>query len=129
MPYLFTTHISVLERIVSNYLSNALKFSKPGSSVQMDLERTDREVIISVTDEGPGIPEHHRANIFSGQIRTHAARPTGGESSTGMELYQTGEPALRLGAKLTCDATLTGGTVFAVRIPASDKIGDSPSKN
>ncbi len=90
-PVVIPTQGSALEHIVHNFLSNAV--------------------------QGPGIPERDRAVIFSGRIRSNAARPTGGESSTGMGLYLTGELAQRLGAKLTCEATPAGGSVFAVSIP------------
>ena len=116
-PVVIPTQGTVLEHIVNNFLSNAVKFSKPGTAVFLDLEQTANEVIVSVTDEGPGIPERDRAGIFSGKIRAHGARPTAGESSTGMGLYLTGELALRIGATLSCEGTPVGGTVFAVTIP------------
>jgi len=125
-PVVITTQASVLEHIVHNFLSNAVKFSKPGTTVILDLEQTANEVTISVTDEGPGIPERDRAGIFSGKIRARRARPTGGESSTGMGLYLTGELALRLGANLTCEPAPAGGTVFAVSIPNGAPRRSSP---
>lgn len=113
------THASILEHIVQNFLSNAVKFSKPGAAIFIDLEHTVRDVTISVTDQGPGIPDRDRAAIFTGKIRDQAARPTGGESSTGMGLYLVGELAQRLGAKVTCEPTPIGGSVFAISLRAS----------
>ncbi len=119
-PFVLVTHDSVLEHIVGNFLSNAVKFSQPGASISLDLEQTDGVVSISVTDQGPGIPESDRAAIFSGEIRSNRARPTGGESSSGMGLYLVGELAIRLGAKVTCEPTQAGGSVFSVCIPVPD---------
>jgi signal transduction histidine kinase len=118
-PVIICTHAAILEHIVHNFLSNAVKFSKPGAAIFIDLEQAAHQVTISVTDQGPGIPERDRAGIFSGKIRSNAARPTGGEPSTGMGLYLTGQLALRLGATLTCEPTPTGGSIFAVSLPAS----------
>lgn len=118
-PVVISTHGSVLEHIVNNFLSNAVKFSNPGTSVFLDLEQTDREVTISVTDQGPGISEQNRARIFSGRIRSNRAQPTGGEASSGMGLYLSGELAARLGAKVTCELAQAGGSVFAVCIPVA----------
>ncbi len=115
-PVVIPTLGLVLEHIVNNFLSNAVKFSKPGASVFLDLEQTDCELIISVTDEGPGIPERDRAVIFSGKIHSNRAKPTGGETSSGMGLYLSGELAQRLGARISCEATAAGGSVFAVSI-------------
>ena len=120
-PVVIPIHGPTLEHIVHNFLSNAVKFSNPGAAIFLDLEQTAAEVIISVTDQGPGMPDRHRYNIFSGKIRNHAARPTAGESSTGMGLYLTGELARRLGATLTCEATPTGGSVFSVHLGFSPR--------
>jgi signal transduction histidine kinase len=116
-PVVVATDGSVIEHIVNNFLSNAVKFSNPGVSVFLDLEQTDREVTISVTDEGPGVPERDRAHIFSGQNLAGGARPTGGEVSSGVGLYLVGELAQRLGAKVTCEAAKSGGSVFSVILP------------
>ena len=113
-PVVATTHGPILQHIVGNFLSNAVKFSAPGASVFLLLEKADDGVKISVTDEGPGIPEHERAEIFTGKMRPHAARPTAGESSSGLGLYLTGQLAARLGATVSCGVTATGGSVFAV---------------
>jgi signal transduction histidine kinase len=121
-PVVILTQCFVLEHIVHNFLSNAVKFSKPGTAVFLDLEQTTGEVIISVTDEGPGIPERDRLNIFCGKIPNHAARPTAGESSSGMGLYLASELALRLGAKLTCGPATAGGSVFAIGLPANSEM-------
>jgi signal transduction histidine kinase len=112
-----TTQGTALEHIVGNFLSNAVKFSKPGSSIFLDLEQTSNEATISVTDEGPGIPERDRARIFSGNIRSHSARPTGGESSSGVGLYLARELAQRLGASVSCEGTPAGGSCFSVSLP------------
>ncbi len=119
-PIMMVTRGPVVELIVDNFLSNAVKFSSPGASIFIDLEQTASEVTISVTDEGPGIPERDRATIFSGGIRSHAARPTGGEASSGMGLYLVGELAQRLGARVGCVETRSGGSVFSVVIPNPD---------
>jgi signal transduction histidine kinase len=123
-PVVITINESVLEHIVRNFLSNAVKFSKPGTSIFLDLEQTAREIIITVTDEGPGILERDRVDIFSGKSLAHAARPTAGESSTGMGLFLTGELARRLGAKLSCEANPSGGSVFKVSLPHPGNAGE-----
>jgi signal transduction histidine kinase len=125
-PVVIHTHGPVLEHIVHNFLSNAVKFSEPGAVIFLDLEPSERELTISVTDQGPGIPERDRATIFSGKIRAHAARPTGGESSTGMGLYLTGELAQRISATLTCEPSPAGGSVFAVSLPTASHNPDPP---
>lgn len=115
-PVIIATRSHILQPIIGNFLSNAVKFSKPGTRVFIDLENTAAEIIISITDEGPGMTERDCTTIFSGNLRAHVARPTDGESSTGMGLYLAAQLAPLIGAKLTCDPTANGGTTFAVRI-------------
>ena len=110
------THGPMIEHIVGNFLSNAVKFSAPCAGVILALEATDGRVKISVADEGPGIPERERAQIFSGRLQSNGARPTAGESSTGLGLYLVGQLAERLGAKVTCDPAKSGGSVFALTL-------------
>jgi len=113
----------LLEHIVNNFLSNAAKFSDSGSLIFLNLEQTDREVIISVTDSGPGIAERDRAGIFCGGPSLSGARPTAGEASSGMGLFLSGELARHLGAKLTCKRAPGGGSIFAVSISTGNFLG------
>ncbi len=106
----------VVQHIVGNFLSNAVKFSSPGTTVFLALEESKDAVKISVTDEGPGISKQDRLEIFSGQKQAHIATPTAGESSSGLGLYLTNQLAERLGAVLSCDATPRGGSIFSVTL-------------
>ena len=47
-----------------NLLDNAFKFSPPGGTVWVRAQRRSSEVVVSVTDTGPGIPETDRAQVF-----------------------------------------------------------------
>jgi two-component system sensor histidine kinase ChvG len=63
-----------LERVFNNLIDNAVSFSPPGGIVEISATRTDREIIIRVTDEGPGVPIQERQDIFR---RFHTERPSG----------------------------------------------------
>lgn len=63
-----------LLRVVENLVDNAVSFSPPGGLVQIAATRIDDEVLISVEDEGPGVPESERETIFR---RFHSVRPNG----------------------------------------------------
>ncbi|MCW2950662.1 MAG: kdpD [Thermoleophilia bacterium] len=52
------------ERIIDNLLSNAVKYSPNGSAVHVQVERVGGGVMITVVDEGPGVPEALRGSIF-----------------------------------------------------------------
>jgi len=59
-----------LERIVTNLLSNGLKYSEPGTPVTVRLNRHDGEMITSVTDRGPGIPPEDLPHLFERYFRS-----------------------------------------------------------
>ena len=63
-----------LVRVVENLLDNAVSFSPPGGLVRVDATRDGEKVLLSVEDEGPGVPLHARDAIFS---RFHSDRPEG----------------------------------------------------
>ena len=55
---------TLLEQVIVNVLDNAAKFSPPGSRIELNAAVLAEDVIISVTDEGPGIPAAERERVF-----------------------------------------------------------------
>jgi two-component system sensor histidine kinase ChvG len=67
---------SRLARAIDNVVDNAISFSPPGSLVEVAAARVEDEVVVSVEDEGPGVPETAREAIFN---RFQSMRPDGEE--------------------------------------------------
>ena len=67
-----------LEQAVSNLLSNAIKFSPEGSSIDVSVARKEGEVVVSVEDYGPGIPEDERDLVFRKFFRRYNEKATEG---------------------------------------------------
>ena len=63
---------SRLARLIDNLVDNALSFSPPGGLVTIRVTRQKDDMLVSVEDEGPGVPEDQREAIFS---RFHSVRP------------------------------------------------------
>ncbi len=82
--YIFSDRI-LFRRIINNLLSNALKFSDFNKSVIMTLVRKEKDLLISVKDEGPGLSEKDQGGIFQ-KFTKLTAQPTDGEYSTGLGL-------------------------------------------
>lgn len=59
------------EKIIYNVISNAIKYSKTGGTVKVSLAKDDEACIISIADDGIGIPEKQQSQIFSGYYRAH----------------------------------------------------------
>ena len=79
-----------LERVLNNLIDNAVSFSPPTGIVEISATRTDREIIIRVTDQGPGVPVSERQDIFR---RFHTERPPsesfGKHSGLGLAIART----------------------------------------
>lgn len=108
----------VVNQVLENLISNAIKYSPPGGAIRLSAEATRDKVRIHVADEGPGFTAEDRQRLFTRYGRL-SARPTGGEPSTGLGLHIAHSLVRRLGGTLTLDtAPDTPGSVFTVEIPA-----------
>jgi two-component system, OmpR family, sensor histidine kinase ChvG len=79
-----------LERVLNNLIDNAVSFSPKGGLVEISATRTQDEVLIRVSDEGPGVPVQEREDIFR---RFHTERPStedfGKHSGLGLAIART----------------------------------------
>jgi len=63
-----------LERVFSNVLDNAVSFSPKGGLIEISATPIGQEIVVQITDQGPGVAPEHRTNIFN---RFHSDRPDG----------------------------------------------------
>lgn len=102
--------------VLDNVLSNAVKYSQPGTTVSVRMTKTVDEIVCSVRDRGPGLSEADQARLFQRGVRL-TPQPTGGEASTGYGLAVAKDLAKALGARLTCSSTLGEGSCFVFAMP------------
>jgi signal transduction histidine kinase len=74
-----------LGQVLENLIGNAIKYSPERHSIWVNVRKTDTTVLLEVRDEGPGLTEADMAKVF-GRFQRLSARPTGGETSTGLGL-------------------------------------------
>jgi signal transduction histidine kinase len=74
-----------LREAVDNLVSNAIKYSPPGTGIDISIEGRDGEASIKVKDQGAGLSPEDMSRLF-GRFQRLSAKPTGGESSTGLGL-------------------------------------------
>ncbi len=105
-----------LEKIVSNLLTNALKFTPDGGTVTVRLryEADNRTAVIQVSDTGVGIPPEQQALIFNRFYQTGAESPVGG---TGIGLALVRELVNVLKGTVTVHSVVQQETTFTVALP------------
>lgn len=104
------------QRILENFVSNAIKFSPSGKKVRLVLESNTDNVAIHVIDEGPGMTEEDQKNLFQ-KFKRLSAQPTGGESSTGLGLSIVKQLADRINAKILVKSKPGEGATFTLSMP------------
>jgi signal transduction histidine kinase/type II secretory pathway pseudopilin PulG len=97
-------------QIISNLLSNAVRWSPDGGSVGLELSATDGSVYVGVADSGPGIPPSERERIF----RPFWSRGGGG---TGLGLAIANELAAALGGRISLESSAEKGSRFELMLP------------
>jgi two-component system, sensor histidine kinase and response regulator len=104
-------------QILTNYVSNALKYSPPGTEMHICLRLKDKQWRVEVQDQGPGVPPGEREQLFVEFARI-SNRPTGKEISTGLGLSIVKALAEAQQGKVGADFPDTGGSVFWFELPA-----------
>lgn len=107
-----------IAQVLTNFLSNAIKYSPPRTRVDVSVARRDGMVQVSVRDEGTGIGPEEMARLFVPFSRT-SARPTAGESSTGLGLAICRKIVEGHGGRVWAESELGKGSVFSFEIPLS----------
>lgn len=108
---------SLIFQVVSNFISNALKFSPRSSEVRVELAETaPGSVRVSVRDQGPGIPAAERDRLFQENARL-SPRPTGGEDSHGFGLAIARQLVEQMDGRIGVDFPDEGGSVFWAEFP------------
>jgi signal transduction histidine kinase len=105
-----------MRQVVDNLLSNAIKFSPSGSVVNVACGQADRNLDITVTDQGPGIPSEDLDRLFD-SFEKLSAQPTGGEKSTGLGLSIVKSIVDAHGGEIEVDSEVGKGTTFIVHLP------------
>jgi signal transduction histidine kinase len=105
--------------ILDNLLSNAVKFSPAGTCVTVAVAEEGMSLALSVTDQGPGFTEEDRARLFQ-RFAKLSARPTGGETSSGLGLSIVRHLADGMKAPLEVQSEPGRGTTFRLLLPRVD---------
>jgi histidine kinase len=111
---------ALLRRILQNFLSNAIRYTRHGRIV-LGCRRSGGDVRIEVWDTGPGIPEHLRAEIFEEFRRIDQAQ--GGERGAGLGLAIVDRIAHLLKHPIGLRSWVGRGSMFSISVPQGDPAG------
>jgi two-component system OmpR family sensor kinase len=104
----------LLRRMVLNLIQNAVQHTKPQGSVEVTLKETQESAVITVSDEGPGVPEADRDRIFARFVQLDPARR---RSGAGLGLPISRWIAEAHHGRLELQASSPSGSTFAVTLP------------
>ncbi|MVZ61320.1 ATP-binding protein [Sphingobacterium humi] len=111
---LYTDELKV-RQIISNLISNAIKYSAQGTVTAKIFVNNQSNLIIKISDEGNGIPEHLKKNIFKKYFTENKTNKV--EGGVGLGLYITKNIVSLLKGKIYFQSKQNQGTTFTVEIP------------
>ncbi len=109
-----------IDRILQNLVSNAIKFSESNTTITIGARSSSDKVMFYVKDQGPGISKEDQRNLFR-KFHRLSARPTQGESSSGLGLSIVKGLMDELQGTITIDSKIGEGTTFTCSIPTKMK--------
>ena len=110
----------LLETILDNLLSNAIRHTPAGGRVDLRLRRRRGEIVMAVRDNGVGIPPEHQRRVFDRLYRVDDARARlRGGSGLGLAIAQ--RAALALGGRIELDSEPARGSEFRLVLPSAGR--------
>ncbi|MCS7260974.1 MAG: ATP-binding protein, partial [Anaerolineae bacterium] len=109
-----------IREVLTNLLSNAIKYSPAGGLIRVSGTVRDNEVVISVSDEGVGIPEHEQERIFEpfSRVDSSLTRQTPG---AGLGLFLVKSVVEAHGGRVWVDSRLGRGSTFFFTLPLGER--------
>ena len=114
-----------IKQVMNNFISNALKFSLPGTAITVNAILNENNITVSIEDQGPGIPENEMNKLFI-PFETTSVKSTGGEKSTGLGLSIVRNIIRGHQGKIWAESTVGKGSIFYFSLPL---LVDEPLKD
>lgn len=105
-----------IDEVLSNLVSNAIKFTQKGRSVRLKAQQIDENIVVEVSDNGLGLSEEDLNNAFKRGAQL-SAKPTAGESSTGLGLWIVKKLVEAHNGRVWVRSSQGKGSTFAFSLP------------
>jgi signal transduction histidine kinase len=110
-----TVDAGKLKQVLRNLLSNAVKFAPKGSTIALAMQHAAQWVVVSVRDQGPGIPEDELETVFDKFVQS--SRTKTGAGGTGLGLSICYEIITAHQGRIWATNNADGGAVFSFELP------------
>lgn len=109
-----------IREAIDNLISNAIKYSPIGGKIDVAVSHEGSDTIVCVSDEGAGLSPEDLGRLF-GRFQRLSAKPTAGESSTGLGLSIVKRIVDMHGGEVTAESDGPGkGSTFTITLPATE---------
>jgi PAS domain S-box-containing protein len=107
--------VKALHHVFNNVIGNAIKYTPSGGCIKVASYNQDNQVIVTIADNGKGIPKNELDTLFQATLPRHEShKPVG---STGLGLYLCRKILESHGATINCTSDIATGTTFIIMLP------------
>jgi len=110
-----------ISQVLTNLIDNALKFTPEGGEVKVKTQAQNDYLLVSVSDNGRGIPKEEIPRIFDLFYKVSTGDEYGAVGGTGLGLFISSEMVTAHGGRIWVESTLGEGTTFFFTLPISSK--------
>jgi PAS domain S-box-containing protein len=108
-----------VEQVIRNLLSNAAKYGGPGTTVRVSVEADDKEVTVTISDDGPGFPDDEADRLF--ELFFRSARTSGAAAGAGIGLFVCARLIKAMGGRIWARARPDAGAEFSFTLQVMDE--------
>lgn len=108
-----------MNQVLNNLITNAIKFSHEGTSIRLSAQQEEDQLMLSLQDEGQGIPNNEIAHLFDPFTKT-SVKSTAGEKSTGLGLMIVKRIVDAHEGEITVTSEVGVGSCFNMAIPIKE---------
>jgi signal transduction histidine kinase len=112
--------VAALKRALMNVVSNAIKYSRENTSIELSYRKADKEHHIGIRDHGIGIPAEEQAQVMQGYYRATNATAVQAHG-TGLGLWVTQKIIEQHGGRLWLNSKIDDGTTIYIALPIANE--------
>lgn len=113
--------LQMMEVVFRNLINNAIKYTRKNGQIEIKAEQINNKVMISISDNGVGMDDFTKENIFN--INTvHSSKGTEGEKGTGLGLGLCKEFITKNNGSISLESVMDRGSTFTLILPAAETV-------